>query len=383
MSHTKLTILCDLDDTLLKNDFNAFLPAYLKAFSNTVTLLPEKVFVSKLLSGTNKMISNQCPTQTLQEVFDVAFFSAIELDKSTLEPVINHFYSEIFQTLQPLTASFAESKKIVEYALENHLHTVIATNPLFPFTATAQRLEWARISTTVYPFSLVTTYETFHFSKPSVSYYAEILGQLGWPDNLAVMIGNDLEEDIRPASILGLPTYWVTRNLETSGFDRHPLSGQGSLDGVIPWLDKISKEIDAPMPLALNSLPDVLKSNPAVIDTLLNRNYTNGHAFRTHEVSQFVNELIQHESMHLEDLMYFPVKSGTNIPNKDNLPALNQEAVGLPYFFHQRGILLAEITKNLQMFPSSSDKQAFLTFLKTISQTDQTMIRYIKTILAG
>ena len=49
----------------------------------------------------------------------------------------------------------------------------------------------------------------------------KILGQLGWPDNLAVMIGNDLEEDIRPASILGLPTYWITNKQETPEFNRH------------------------------------------------------------------------------------------------------------------------------------------------------------------
>ena len=112
MSKTKLTILCDLDDTLLKNDFNIFLPAYLKTFSKEVSLLPENVFVPNLLSGTEKMISNQDPTATLQEIFDRSFFSAVELDKSILEPIINQFYGEVFQTLQPLTAPFVESKKL-------------------------------------------------------------------------------------------------------------------------------------------------------------------------------------------------------------------------------------------------------------------------------
>ncbi len=386
MSLSKLTILCDLDDTLLKNDFNTFLPAYLKAFGKTVnasTLLPDNVFIPNLLSGTEKMIANQSPTHTLQDVFDEAFFPAIKQNKSTFEPTIHQFYDEVFQTLRSLTAPFAESKNIIEYTLKNHPHTVIATNPLFPITATAQRLEWAGIPINNYSYSLVTTYESFHFSKPHVSYYAEILGQLGWPDNLAVMIGNDLEEDIRPASILGLPTYWITTTLEKPEFNRHPLSTQGGLSGVVPWLENLSKATNGSSPLPAKSLPAVLRSTPAVIDTFINRNSTNGtnkQTFKDPTVARFIFELAQHELDHLADLQAFQTKSGVNSSYETSLQAIDQEAGNLQIFFDQRKNLLAKITKILST-PASSDNQDFLAFLKTVSQTDQDLIRRIKKIL--
>ena len=382
MSIKKLTILCDLDDTLLKNDFNIFLPAYLKAFSKEVTLLPENVFVPNLLSGTNKMISNQDPTCTLQEIFDRSFFSAIELDKSILEPIIKKFYGEVFQTLQPLTAPYVESKNLIEYALKNHHHTVIATNPLFPFTATAQRLDWARISPHDYPYSLVTTYEIFHFSKPNVSYYAEILGKLGWPESLAVMIGNDLEEDIQPASKLGLPTYWITTSMNIPNFERHPLSEQGNLEGVIPWLEKLSRQSNSFLSFSLENLPHILRSTPAVFDSLLKRNHTEQHRSNPIKISRFLNELIQHESAHLITVETLLKKPNAGLSIKESLPAYHQEADYLQVYFSQRKTLLDLIQQIPQTIHASSNKQVFLTALETIARTDQTMIRELKTILA-
>lgn len=383
MSSTKLIILCDLDDTLLKNDFNTFLPAYLKAFSNTITLLPEKVFVSNLLSGTNQMISNQNPTRTLQDVFDAAFFSAVGLNKTTLEPIIDHFYGKVFHTLQPLTAPIPESKKIIEYALERHHHTVIATNPLFPFTATAQRLGWTEISPRDYPYDLITTYEIFHFSKPNIAYYAEILGKLGWLENPAVMIGNDLEEDIRPASALGLPTYWINPTVQTPNFERHPLSGQGDLTGVVPWLEKVSEQSDNAVHISLQSLPHVLQSTPAVFDSLLNRDHLTQKLSTDNTISNFLSELTRQESAHLEILKSLLAKSSLNQIANENLPALDQEVNYLQAYFCQRKTLLTETRNFSNKSQSPEDDQEFYEFLKTVAHTDQNLIREITALVSG
>jgi len=383
MSSTKLIILCDLDDTLLKNDFNTFLPAYLKAFSKTITLLPEKVFVSNLLSGTNQMISNQNPTRTLQDVFDAAFFSAVGLNKTTLEPIIDHFYGKVFHTLQPLTAPIPESKKIIEHALERHHHTVIATNPLFPFTATAQRLGWAEISPRDYPYDLITTYETFHFSKPNIAYYAEILGKLGWLENLAVMIGNDLEEDIRPASALGLPTYWINPTMQIPNFERHPLSGQGDLSGVVPWLEKVSEQSDNAVHISLQSLPHVLQSTPAVFDSLFNRDHLTQKLSTDNTTSHFFSELTRQESAHLETLKSLLAESSLNQIANENLPALDQEANYLQAYFCQRKTLLTETRNFSNKLQSPEDDQGFYEFLKTVAHTDQNLIREITALISG
>ena len=77
---------------------------------------------------------------------------------------------------------------------------MIATNPLFPRTAIYQRLEWAGLPPDKYPFSLIPSYETFHFAKPNPTYFAEFLTISGWPDGPMIMVGNDLEHDILGSS---------------------------------------------------------------------------------------------------------------------------------------------------------------------------------------
>ena len=380
MNPLKLTVLYDLDGTLLKNDFNAFLPAYLNAFSKTMTGLPEEVFVSNLMLGTRQMISNQDPTQTLQETFDKAFFSAVKIEKSNLEPIINHFYEEVFPTLHALTAPLAESKNLVQYTLQHHPHTVIATNPLFPFTATAQRLTWADISAQDYPYSLVTTYETFHFSKPHGSYYAEILGKLGWPENLAVMIGNDLEEDIRPASTLGLPTYWVTTASKAPNFERHPLSAQGDLTGIIPWLEKVSQQADNTFHCSLTGLPHLIRSTPAVFDSLLNRDHSHPLSPENPVYSNLLSELVQAEQQHLEDLNHILDDNRLAQTIHKNPPAGDREVDDLDYYFRLR-LTLLDAVRNLSAQLNSLAKYGAL--LQTIARTDQALIRKTTKLLAA
>ena len=82
--------------------------------------------------------------------------------------------------------------------------------PLFPKTATLQRLSWAGFLLQEYPFELVSTYEDFHFAKPQPAYFMEVMARIGWPeDGIVVVVGDNLERDILPAIKLGLPAFWV------------------------------------------------------------------------------------------------------------------------------------------------------------------------------
>jgi FMN phosphatase YigB (HAD superfamily) len=55
----------------------------------------------------------------------------------------------------------------------------------------------------------VTTYEDFHYAKPNLGYYRQILQLLGKKASSCLMVGNDVEEDM-VAQGLGMDVYLVT-----------------------------------------------------------------------------------------------------------------------------------------------------------------------------
>ncbi len=261
-----ITVLLDLDDTLLANDIDKFLPVYLKALTQNLNMLPPQQVVQQLMTATQKMSAKRQGDQTLEQVFDSSFYPALGVSKQDLWDSITRFYAEVFPGLQPVTQPREGAVQLVEGLFAQGDTVAIATNPLFPRAATYHRLTWAGLPVDHYPFGLVSTYENFHFSKPDPAYYAEVLGQLGWAEQPAVMVGDDLELDIRPAAKLGLPTYWVTPAEQALPEGLHPLSRSGSLNGVTAWIEEIREakvEMDYDHPAALEA---ILRSTPAVLE---------------------------------------------------------------------------------------------------------------------
>lgn len=264
-----LTLLLDLDDTLLQNDIDVFLPHYLKALSlHLADQFEGDVLIQKLLAATQQMVRNRDPRFTAEEAFDKAFYPALNTSKQELNTALVQFYSDVFPSLQTLTQPRPAAQNLVKAAFDRGYQVVVATNPLFPSTAIHQRLEWAGLSPREYPFALITTYETMHFTKPSIAYYAEILGQLGWPDQPAVMVGNSLSDDIQPATALGLPTYYLTSAPARSNGDAR-MEMQGGLEGVLPWLEEVETSLNSvPVIRTPAALVGVLRSTPAAFDSI-------------------------------------------------------------------------------------------------------------------
>ncbi len=96
-----LILLLDLDDTLLSNQMLSFQPAYLKALGRHLSryIAPEKM-IPELLTSTQKMLSNNRPDQTLEDVFDASFYPALGIPKQDLRLEIECFYSEVFPSLE-------------------------------------------------------------------------------------------------------------------------------------------------------------------------------------------------------------------------------------------------------------------------------------------
>ncbi len=264
-----VTLLIDLDDTLLINPLESFMPAYIKLLSKKLSphVAPE-VMVPQLLAATDCMIKTPSSINTLEQTFDANFYPVLGLEKSAIEPLINDFYQNEFNQLQSVTKLRPEAVNLIEYAVMNQYTIVVATNPLFPQTAMRSRLRWAGFSENNFPFEFVTSYEIMHFSKPNPAYYAEILGRLGWPRGTICMVGNSLKEDILPPATLGIPGFWVDGKIEKLDAAQSSQIRLGTLDNVIPWIEKL------PDPGGQVSLTDVqgvlgtLRATPFVLQYL-------------------------------------------------------------------------------------------------------------------
>ena len=232
-----LTLLFDLDDTLLKNDIDTFLPAYLKLLGKHMQsfVAPEKM-VRELLTATGKMVSNNNAAFSLEQAFDSAFYAAIGHSKADLRATLEQFYDDVYPGLQPLTGVIPGAAEVVEQAANKGHTLVIATNPLFPRKAILHRLRWADMAPEHTPFSLISDFETFHFAKISKSYYPEFLLNLGWNAEPVLMIGDSLERDIFPAQKAGLPVFWLRSSEQvTPEADSIP---QGTFEDLRRWIEE-------------------------------------------------------------------------------------------------------------------------------------------------
>jgi HAD superfamily hydrolase (TIGR01549 family) len=263
-----LTLLLDLDDTLLHNHIDEFLPAYLKLLSSELEpYAPSEAMVAQLLSATGKMAANQRPDCTLKQVFEAAFYPPLGLAPEDLQGVLRRFYEEKFPRLQSLTRPKPEAISLVKAAFERGYLVAVATNPLFPRRAIEHRLAWAGLPVEQYPFELVSSYETFHFSKPNPAYFAEFLGRLNWPEGGILMVGDDWKRDIQGASQLGLATYWLgSGRTPTTG--NQGASGSGELGELLDWIETSGEDKLLPDYNASSAMLATLRATPAVLDTL-------------------------------------------------------------------------------------------------------------------
>ncbi|HEY5669458.1 MAG TPA: hypothetical protein VIS10_05630, partial [Anaerolineales bacterium] len=139
-----LTLLLDLDDTLLVNPLKQFLPAYLSKLSTHLAPYAEpSLMVQALLAGTRQMVENQQPDCNLRDVFGSVFYPSLKVLPQEIQPAIDQFYTDVFPSLKQLTQIKPEAVELVDKAFERGYRVAISTNPLFPQTAIIQRLEWA------------------------------------------------------------------------------------------------------------------------------------------------------------------------------------------------------------------------------------------------
>lgn len=229
-------ILFDLDGTLLHNDMNVFLPHYFEMLAARVAhLVPADEFMARLMQASEIMMANDGHA-TNESVFAASFYPLANHSRQELEPIFLDFYANDYPSLQRLTKPKPEARRVVQQAFDLGYDVVVATNPLFPATATRQRLEWAGIADL--PFRLVTSYENSRAAKPNLLYFEQILETLGHPAEVALVVGDEDMDMV--AAHLGCLTFLVpSARTELSPTTPQP-AFRGTLDEVGELLESLA-----------------------------------------------------------------------------------------------------------------------------------------------
>ena len=230
------TVLLDLDNTLLGNSMEEFLPAYFSMLEPRLATVITDHNIRQTVNGSvQAAIKQQAATKTLFISFISDFSRRVGVPIHHLESIFSQFYEEDFPKLRSVTRCNRSARKVTAALVETGRQIIIATNPLFPETAVRQRLAWAGVSG--FPFALVTTMENSHYCKPNLRYYRDILRQTGSKPETSLMVGNDLEMDMAPAKRLGLNTWWVTDHVTLIPQQRPAVcDNQGTLNELAEWL---------------------------------------------------------------------------------------------------------------------------------------------------
>jgi FMN phosphatase YigB (HAD superfamily) len=220
-------ILFDLDDTLLANSIEAFIPVYFQALGKYMAhLIPPERLIGEIMRATRAMEKNDGTGPVNQETFAAIFYPAVGYPREKLEPIFARFYTEEFPKLRDLARPIPEARLLIEWAFEHGL-------------------EWANIPVTEFDYALVTTYENMHATKANPAYYEEIVAKLGCESKECLMIGDDWDRDMLPAATAGIPIYWVTRPDDTllpippmQTIKGGVLIGQGTLESLWDWIGR-------------------------------------------------------------------------------------------------------------------------------------------------
>ena len=290
-----LTLLLDLDDTLLDSNMNDFIPVYFHTLGKEMQayIEPEKM-LKYLMFGTEAMIANDSPEQTLEERFGAEFYPRFDMERDVLDPIIARFYEEIFPSLAYLTKARPEAVDFVEWAFSEGHRVAISTNPLFPRAAIEHRLRWAGLAPEKYPFDVVSSFEHFHFSKPNPAYMGEVLGRMGWPDGPVLVVGDDPERDLRAAQELGLASYWIADDDAILPEGVNPPLGRGKIGELRDWIESQDEKSFIPSYQAKTAVVATAKAIPAALKGMLSNLPASAWTESPHPEEWSLVEIISH-----------------------------------------------------------------------------------------
>ena len=196
---------------------------------------PQKL-IDGIWSGTAAMVKNdgtKSNEQAFWEKFSEMFGEKALADK----PLFDEFYENDFQNAKAICGYNPKAAIAVHTIKEMGFRIALATNPIFPSTATESRISWAGFDPN--DFELYTTYENIGYCKPNPEYYKELARRLGVSPEQCLMVGNDVTEDMEAAQTAGMSVFLLTDcliNKERKDISVYP---RGSFEQLIDFANKL------------------------------------------------------------------------------------------------------------------------------------------------
>ena len=198
-------VLFDLDGTLLPMDQDEFVNGYFAFLCQKMAPYgyePKKL-VQSIWGGTAAMVKND-GSCTNEEAFWRYFLGVYGDGARRHIPLFEEFYAVDFQRAKTFCGYTPKAAETVRLGRKLGRRVILATNPLFPDTATRSRIGWAGLVPE--DFELYTTYENSRTCKPNPAYYREVLQKLGLRAEDCLMVGNDAHEDM-VAETIGMKVF--------------------------------------------------------------------------------------------------------------------------------------------------------------------------------
>lgn len=202
-------ILFDIEGTLLKVDTADFTRNYLGILApRFVHLLTTEKFSKNLQKSLEITRNNPKPGQTNMQTFYEDFCKTTGHSFQTLRPIFEEFYESDFSTLRCLVKAIPLGVKVVENAIQQGFLTAVASDPLMPLSAMRERISWAGL--TPDHFKVIPTFDSFHYCKPHLGFYAEVADRLGVKTENCLLVTMSSEDVI--CRELGMKTFLVGMN---------------------------------------------------------------------------------------------------------------------------------------------------------------------------
>ena len=229
------TILFDLDGTLLPMVQDHFLKTYMGMLVREIQThgYEPKQLTAAILKGIEAMVKND-GSKTNEAAFWDVFCTFFGKESLLDKPKFDAFYQNTFPLVKSSCGYDSMANEVIKDIKERGYRIALATNPMFPDRATDERIRWAGLDRS--DFDLVTTYENCHFSKPSLGYYREVTQILGVDPGDCLMVGNDVQDDMIPATALGMDVFLLTRDLINKNNDDISLYKQGNFVDLLSFV---------------------------------------------------------------------------------------------------------------------------------------------------
>lgn len=229
-------VLFDLDGTLLSMDTEGFTKYYFGLLTKKFEPygFNAKELTESVWAGIGAMVKND-GQMTNEEAFWKKFESIMGERVRKYENLFEDFYKVDFNNAKVVTDKDDKLVKLVHFLKANGTRVILATNPVFPYIATENRIKWAGLEPE--DFELITTYENTSYCKPNIHYYEDILKRTGLKAEECIMIGNDVSEDM-PVTELGMKAFLLTRDLLNKENKDISVYLNGGTDELVKMLEK-------------------------------------------------------------------------------------------------------------------------------------------------